>query len=89
MLSMLLTPAAMTKSNISKIVNSLQLVNDVIIELLEPYSHLIDWDTIPINHVTIVLYSKYRNGKTKSRDERWLESDEWMDVCNDMSCYDN
>ena len=57
---------------------------------LESHPNLIDWSTLPVNNKTIVLFSKFRLGKDRIQDDdRWLESDEWLDMCNDMSTYDN
>lgn len=92
MLSILLTPAAIDKSIINHIINNLHTkhINDVVLDLLKPYADLIDWNSIEINHKTIILFSKLRFSKASSiKDERWLESDEWLDMCNDMCMYDN
>lgn len=89
MLSALLTPSAIDMTTINYVIANLQFINDVVIDLLEPYADLIDWDTIPINDITIILFSKFRIGKKHKSNRRWLESDAWMDMCNDTSMYDN
>lgn len=55
-------------------------------EAIEPY---IDWDTLPINSKTIQLFAALQQKKISPSNSRWLESDEWMDICNESDSYDS
>lgn len=63
--------------------------NDELLEIISNNRNRINWATLPINNITIILFAKYGMACKTLFKRRWLESDEWMHICNDNYNYDN